>query len=78
MFVLVAESNYTFSLLDIFFIYISNVFPFPSFPSENPLSPHPLLPNPPTPIPGPGLPLYWAIEPSQDKGLYFKLDLMRF
>jgi hypothetical protein len=31
-------------LLDIFFIYISNVIPFPVFPSENPLSP----PPPPT------------------------------
>jgi hypothetical protein len=28
-------------LLDIFFIYISNVIPFPGFPSENPLSPPP-------------------------------------
>jgi hypothetical protein len=37
--------------LDIFIIYISNVIPFPSFPSENPLSPPPLplLTNPPTP-----------------------------
>ena len=26
-------------LLEIFFIYISNVIPFPSFPSKNPLSP---------------------------------------
>jgi hypothetical protein len=32
-------------LLDIFFIYISNVIPFPSFPSQNPF-PLPLLPNP--------------------------------
>jgi hypothetical protein len=32
-------------LLDIFFIYISNVIPFPGFPSENPL-PHSLLPPP--------------------------------
>jgi hypothetical protein len=47
-------------LLDIFFIYISNVIPFPSFPSENP------LPPPPSPcsathsllLPGPGIPLY--------------------
>ena len=31
-------------LLDIFFIYISNVIPFPSFPSENPLF---TLPPPP-------------------------------
>jgi hypothetical protein len=28
-------------LLDIFFIYIINVIPFPGFPSENPLSPLP-------------------------------------
>jgi hypothetical protein len=28
-----------FILLDIFFIYIINVIPFSSFPSENPLSP---------------------------------------
>jgi hypothetical protein len=28
-------------LLDILFIYISNVIPFPSFPSENPLFPPP-------------------------------------
>ena len=32
-----------FFLLDILFIYISNVIPFPSFPSGNPLS-HPLSP----------------------------------
>jgi hypothetical protein len=32
-------------LLDIFYIYILNVIPFPSFPSKNPLSstPHPTL-----------------------------------
>ena len=36
-------------LLHIFFIYISNAIPFPSFHSENPLTlPPPLLPNPPT------------------------------
>jgi hypothetical protein len=34
-------------LLDIFFIYISNVIPFPSFSSENPLS------LPPLPAPQP-------------------------
>jgi hypothetical protein len=34
-------------LLDIFFIYISNVIPFPGFPSKNPLSP----PPPPAPQP---------------------------
>jgi hypothetical protein len=37
--------------LDIFFIYISNVIPFPGFPSEKHPAPppHPLLTNPPTP-----------------------------
>jgi hypothetical protein len=35
-----------FFLLDIFFIYISNVIPFPSFPSKNTFSPLPLLPKP--------------------------------
>jgi hypothetical protein len=44
------ESNFIFQslllflnnfLLDIFFICISNVIPFPSFPSENPLFPPP-------------------------------------
>jgi hypothetical protein len=36
---------FLFFLLEIFFIYISNAIPFPSFPSENPL----FLPQPPTP-----------------------------
>jgi hypothetical protein len=37
-------------LLDIFFIYISNVIPFPNCPSENTIpSPLPLLTSPPTP-----------------------------
>jgi hypothetical protein len=47
-----SELMYFFFLLDIFFIYISNVIPFPGFLSENPLSPPsplPLLPNLPTP-----------------------------
>jgi hypothetical protein len=57
-------------LLDIFFIYISNAIPFPSFPSENPLySPAPPAPQPmQSLLPGPGIPLYWGIEPSQDLG----------
>jgi hypothetical protein len=51
-------------LLDSFFIYISNVIPFPSFPSENPLSssPYHCSPTHPLPLPGPGIPLYWDIE----------------
>ena len=42
----------SFFILDIFFINISNVIPFPSFPSENPLSPpfSPCTPNYPLPF----------------------------
>jgi hypothetical protein len=53
-----------------YFIYISNAIPFPGFPSEIPLSP-PYSPCSPThtlPLPGPGTPLHWGIEPSQDQG----------
>jgi hypothetical protein len=59
-----------FFLLYIFFIYISNVIPFPYFPSENPPipSPLPLLTNLPIPLPCPGIPLHWGIEPHRDKG----------
>jgi hypothetical protein len=67
---LTVTNEYFFSfLLDSFFIYLSNVIPFPSFPSENPLSPPP--PPPPQPThsrfqswPSPIL----SIEPSQDLG----------
>jgi hypothetical protein len=57
-------------LLDIFFIYISNVIPFPGFPFENLLpSPFPCSPTyHPLPLPGPGILLHWGIEPSQDQG----------
>ena len=59
-------------LLDILFIYISNVIPFPDFHSRYPLSyPPPLgVPPPIHPLPPPHLciPLYWSIEPSQDQG----------
>jgi hypothetical protein len=37
---------YLFYLLDIFFIYISNAIPFPSFLSENPLYPPCPAPQP--------------------------------
>jgi hypothetical protein len=44
-------NRYTLFFLDIFFIDISNVIPFPSFPSKNPLS-SPLSPCSPThPLP---------------------------
>jgi hypothetical protein len=57
-------------LLDVFFIYISNVIPFPGFPSENTISPptSPCSPTHPLLLPGPGIPLHWGIEPSQDQG----------
>ena len=57
-------------LLDLFFIYISNVIPFPHFPSENPLS-HPSSPCSPThplTLSCPGISLHWGIEPSQGQG----------
>jgi hypothetical protein len=60
-------------LLDILFIYISNVIPFPGFPSRKPVS-H--LPSPwfyegthPTAYPLPtSCPLHWDMECSQDQG----------
>jgi hypothetical protein len=54
---------------DIFFIYISNVIPFPGFPSENLLSPptSPLLTNPPTPASTP-----WH-SPTQGQGPFLPL-----
>jgi hypothetical protein len=56
-------------LLDIFFIYISNVIPFLCFPSENPLPP-PAPTHQPTQLPlsCSGIPLHWGIEPPQDQG----------
>jgi hypothetical protein len=59
-----------FFLLDIFFIYILNVIPFPGFPSENSLSPSscPYFPTHTLLLPGPDIHLYWCKEPSQDQG----------
>ena len=56
--------------IDIFFIYISNVMPFPGFPSENPLSLPPLhcSPTHSLPLTGPSIPLHWCLEPSQGLG----------
>ena len=55
-------------LLDIFFI--SNVKPFPGFPSKNPLChpPFPCSPNHSLLLLCLGIPLHWGIEPSQDQG----------
>jgi hypothetical protein len=69
-------------LLDIFFIYISNVIPFPGFPSpRNPLSHTPstcfyegVPPSTyPLPPPLPSIPLHWGIKSSQDQGPLFSL-----
>jgi hypothetical protein len=55
--------------LDIFFIYISNVIPFPGFPFRNPLSLSHLflLTYPPTPLPVHGIPPHWGFETSKDQ-----------
>jgi hypothetical protein len=52
--------SFLYFLLDVFLIYISNVIPFPSFPSENTLShlPSNWSPTHPLLLPGPGIPLY--------------------
>jgi hypothetical protein len=57
-------------LLDIFFIYILNVVPFPGFPSENSLSPPQLPASQPTHscFLALAFPLHWGIEPSQYQG----------
>ena len=53
-------------LFDIFFTYISNAKPFPSFPSEDPLFTTPTPAHQPTHSlhPGLGMLLYWGIEHS--------------
>ena len=49
-------------LLDIFFLYISNAIPFPSFLWESPLyPPKPCSLNHPLLLPGLVIPLYWGI-----------------
>jgi hypothetical protein len=77
----VTSSSYSFFFkLGILFIYISNVIPF-QFPLPKPLScpVSPCLyegaPPPTNPVqsPCPGIPLHWAIEPSQDHGPLFPL-----
>ena len=59
-----------FLLLDIFFIYISNVIPVPAFTSENPLSPplSPCSPTHPLLLHCPGIPLHCGIKSSQGQG----------
>jgi hypothetical protein len=57
-------SFFSFFFLDIFFINISNIIPFPSFPSEN----SPTLPPPPDHQHTHSCFLYWGIDHSQDQG----------
>jgi hypothetical protein len=61
-------SSHFLFLLDIFFIYISNVILFPGFYSKNPLSPTPTSTHQSTQflLSGPHIPLHWTIEPFQD------------
>jgi hypothetical protein len=58
-------------LLDIFFIYISNVIPFPGFPSKkHPLlipSPSPCSPTHALPLPGPDVSLYLVMLGSSER-----------
>jgi hypothetical protein len=61
--------------LDIFFLYISNVFPFPGLPFGNsyPIPPPPtsmtVLPHPPIHSSShPGIPTHWGIEHPQAQG----------
>ena len=62
--------GFIFLKLDFFFIYISNIIPFPSFPSETSLSYPPSFCSPThqLPLPAPRILLYRDIEPSQDEG----------
>jgi hypothetical protein len=57
-------------LLDIFIIYILNDIPSPGFSSKSSLPPPPSSCSPTHSLPllGPGIPLRWGIEPSQDQG----------
>jgi hypothetical protein len=65
-------SFFFFLLLDIFFIYISKLSPFPvSHPHETPI-PSPCFKNAVSqhthPLPLPCIPLHWDMDPLQDQG----------
>jgi hypothetical protein len=63
-----------FILLDVLFIYISNVISFPSYPPKNPFPcPAPCSPAHPLLLPGPGIRLYWDKELSQDQRPFLPL-----
>jgi hypothetical protein len=60
-------------LLDIFFIYISNLIPFPSFPSENPpsLPPSPCSTTHPSCFLALAFPWPWQLEPHVPPCVFF-------
>jgi hypothetical protein len=57
-------------LLDIFLYLYFKYYPLSWFPIQKPpsLSPSPCSPSHPLLLPGPGIPLHWGIETSQDQG----------
>jgi hypothetical protein len=68
--------HFSFLILGILVIYISNVIPFPDFHSRNPLSYFPSscfyegvpLPTHPLLLPSLHIAIHWSIKPSQDQG----------
>jgi hypothetical protein len=58
------------SLVFLFFVLFTfqMLSTFPVSSSENPLPSAPCSPTHPLLLPGPGIPLYWGTEPSQDQG----------
>ena len=80
-FVFIFLNIFPFLKLDIFFIYISNVIPFPSSPALESLFPIPSTPDfmrvfpyqPTHSCSLPLQPLHWGIEPSQDQGPFLSL-----
>jgi hypothetical protein len=61
---------FSFYKLDIFLFTLQMLSPFLVSPPKIPYPPPPFSSSPtyPLPLPGPGIPLYWGIEHSQDEG----------
>jgi hypothetical protein len=64
-------------LVDIFFIYLSNIIPFSGIPFGKTSFPYSLalylLTNPPIPTSWLCISPHWGIKPSQDQGPFFPL-----
>jgi hypothetical protein len=60
--------SFEFSLISYFLYLYFKCYPLFWFPLQNPpiYSTSPRSPTHPLPLPGPGFPLHWGIEPSQD------------